>query len=101
MRTAEQHFDLQWFLVIDGSPLVATMEAGGHPGQLDADVLAALREWIAAGAPETADGAAPTTTSTSTTTAVAEAVLSWEDTFAASFVATAVPVMATAGVSVV
>jgi hypothetical protein len=28
------------------------MEGGGHPAQLDADLLAMLREWITAGAPE-------------------------------------------------
>jgi cytochrome b subunit of formate dehydrogenase/mono/diheme cytochrome c family protein len=73
----------------DGSLLIATMEAGGHPGQLDDATVAALREWIAAGAPETADGTPPattTSTTTSTTTTVVEAELSW-DTFAGSFVA--------------
>ena len=37
----------------DGSPLYTLQAAGGHPGQLDAAGIEALREWIAAGAPET------------------------------------------------
>jgi cytochrome b subunit of formate dehydrogenase len=36
----------------DGSAIVVKMEGGGHPAQLDADLLAMLREWITAGAPE-------------------------------------------------
>jgi formate dehydrogenase gamma subunit len=36
----------------DGSLVVSLLEAGGHPGALDPEVLAALREWIAAGASE-------------------------------------------------
>ncbi len=34
------------------SIIVKIMEAGGHPGQLTADELAALKAWILAGAPE-------------------------------------------------
>jgi hypothetical protein len=34
------------------STIVKVMEAGGHPGQLTADELAALKAWILAGAPE-------------------------------------------------
>lgn len=36
----------------DTSMIVKIMEAGGHPGQLTADELAALKIWILAGAPE-------------------------------------------------
>lgn len=43
----------------DGSPLVEVQEAGGHPGQLDDAAIAAVREWILSGAPETGDGEAP------------------------------------------
>jgi formate dehydrogenase gamma subunit len=42
-------------LVVPGDPtvssLVTVQEAGGHPGQLDADDLAAVRDWIEQGAP--------------------------------------------------
>jgi cytochrome b subunit of formate dehydrogenase len=36
----------------DGSLLVSKQSAGGHPGQLSADELALVRQWIEAGAPE-------------------------------------------------
>lgn len=43
-------------VVVSGDPttslIVKIMEAGGHPGQLSADELAALKAWIQAGAPE-------------------------------------------------
>jgi hypothetical protein len=34
------------------SPLVIIQEAGGHAGQLAPEELAAIKEWIDAGAPE-------------------------------------------------
>jgi hypothetical protein len=43
-------------VITSGDPtaslIVKIMEAGGHPGQLSADELAALKAWILAGAPE-------------------------------------------------
>jgi formate dehydrogenase gamma subunit len=36
----------------DGSVIVQIMEAGGHPAQLSAEDLGALRDWIASGAAE-------------------------------------------------
>jgi hypothetical protein len=36
----------------DTSVIVNILEAGGHPGQLTADELAALKAWILSGAPE-------------------------------------------------
>jgi Planctomycete cytochrome C len=35
-----------------GSPLIVIQTAGGHAGQLSADELAKIKEWIDAGAPE-------------------------------------------------
>lgn len=37
---------------VDGSPLVALQAAGGHPGQLSAEELDLVKNWILAGAPQ-------------------------------------------------
>ena len=48
----------------DKSLLVQVQQAGGHPGQLSPDELAAIAAWIKAGAPETS-GSATSSTPTS------------------------------------
>lgn len=52
------------------SKMVQIQSAGGHPGQLTAEELAKIKEWIDAGAPETATTGAPA--------AASPAALTWE-----------------------
>ena len=61
-----------------GSVLVQVQDAGRHPGQLSAEDLAKLKEWIDAGAAEVGGG-------TTGTTPPAAAAPSWDDAVAAVF----------------
>ena len=61
--------------------IVAKTESGAHPGLLTPEQFAVFTEWLAAGAPETADDVAVPGETTTTTTAPAVVIGSWDEDF--------------------
>ncbi len=75
-----------------GSTIYTVQKAGGHPGQLNAEDLATLEQWIQAGAPESASGASaaqpaeqPTATVSAGSDGASSSSLTWNTGIKATF----------------